>query len=277
MATHVRICKFDPENIKKHRIVLAVGRRGSGKSSLLMDMLYNLHERYDYCLAMCPTMESAGMLRECMPESCVYNRFSQAKLETLVQTARELAGAGKEKNFLLVLDDVLYDKSICRSQAFRFLFLNGRHVRISVFITAQYVIDMPPDLRSNVDYVFSMKEPMLGNRVKLHRNFFGILSFDDFCAILDRTTQNHECICLDNTSATTSVNDCIFWYKAKQNCPKFSIGLKVFYNLEDRFKRPEGSPGPSAQEQEAQAVSAKKVKLTIVKEEDGDAVDDAER
>ena len=279
MATHVRIRKFDPADIKKHRIILAVGRRGSGKSSLLMDLLYNLRERYDYCLAMCPTMESAGLLRKCMPESCVYNRFSQAKLELLVQTARELAAAGKEKAFLLVLDDVLYDKSICRSQAFRFLFLNGRHIKITLFITAQYVVDMPPDLRSNVDYVFSMKETMIGNRVKLYKNFFGgvVGSFDDFSLLLDRTTQNFECICLDNTSSTSTIHECIFWYKANKDIGDFQIGLKVFYDLDSRFRRPEGYLGPSLDEQEATVAASKKAKLTIIKEEEENSSQDDER
>jgi hypothetical protein len=279
MATHVRIRKFDPADVKKHRIILAVGRRGSGKSSLLMDLLYNLRERYDYCTAMCPTMESAGLLRRCMPESSVYNRFSQSKLELLVQTARELAAAGKEKSFLLVLDDVLYDKSICRSQAFRFLFLNGRHIKVTLFITAQYVVDMPPDLRSNVDYVFSMKETMIGNRIKLYKNFFGgvVGSFEDFCVLMDRTTQNYECICLDNTSSTSSIHECVFWYKANKNIDDFEIGRRVYYDLEERYRRPEGSAGPSAEEQESSAAAAKKTKLTIIKEEEDDDRGEDER
>jgi Poxvirus A32 protein len=279
MATHVRVRKFDPDTVKKHRIMLLVGRRGSGKSSLLADLLYNLKDRFDYCVAMCPTMESANMLRSCMPESCVYNRFSPAKMELLVNTARELAAKGKERSFLLVLDDVFYDKTICRSQAFRFLFLNGRHCRIFCICLLQYCVDLPPDLRANVDYVFSMREPMLANRIKLFKMFFGVFgSYDDFAAVFDRCTQNFECICLDNTAQTTGVTDCIFWYKARIDLPPFKLGLRLFYDLHDRYKRAEGSTAPTAEEQEAGAVAAaKKPKLTVHKEDNDDDEHEDER
>lgn len=269
MAVQMRVRKFDPQAIKNDRIMLIVGKRGSGKSSLLADLLYSLRDRYDYCMAMCPTMESANMLRQCMPESSVYNRFSQAKLDVLVQTARELAAKEKERHFLLVLDDCFYDKSICRSQAFRFLFFNGRHTHVSIILLVQYLVDLPPDLRSNVDYVFSMRESVLANRMKLYKMFFGVFgSFEDFAAVFERCTQNYECICLDNTQASSTPADCIYWYKATTDLPKFRLALKIFYELGVKYRRAEGSDIPSLEEQEA---VTKKPKITVHKE--GQATD----
>jgi len=267
MATHVRVRKFDPETIKNHRIMLLVGRRGSGKSTLLADLLYRLRDRFDFCLAMCPTMESANMLRGCMPASCVYDRFSAAKLELLISTARELAAQGKEKNFLIVLDDCLFERGITRSTAFRFLFLNGRHIRVSCICLLQYCVDLPPDLRANVDYVFSMREPMLTNRIKLWKNFFGCFSSaEDFSSCLERCTQNYECMLMDATSNGSGVADCIFWYKASKDLPPFQLGLRLYYTLTERYRRVEGST-PSAEEQESGP--SKKKPTFVVHKEDG--------
>jgi len=261
----VRVKKFDPDSIKKDRISLIVGKRGSGKSSLLKDLLYSMSDRFDFTMAMCPTMESANMLKSCMPECCVYSRFSPGKIDLLVQTAREFAAKGKERHFLLVLDDVFYDKSICRSQAFRFLFFNGRHIRVTVVLLLQYLVDLPPDLRANVDYVFSMRETVLANRLKLYKMFFGVFgSFEDFCAVFERCTQNYECICLDNTLQSTGVSDCIFWYKARLELSDFRLGAEVYYNLQDRYRRAEGSTVPSIEEQE---FVAKKPKVCVMKED----------
>ena len=272
----VRVKKFVPETIKKDRISIIVGKRGSGKSSLLKDLLYRMRDRFDFCMAMCPTMESATMLKECMPESSVFSRFSPAKVELLVQTAREIASKDKERHFLLVLDDVFYDKSICRSQAFRFIFFNGRHCRITCVILLQYLVDLPPDLRANVDYVFSMRETILANRMKLYKMFFGVFgSFDDFAAVFERCTQNYECICLDNTLQSTGVTDCIFWYKAQMDLESFKLGNKIFYQLQEEYRRAEGSAIPSIEEQE---FLAKKPKVCVMKEgEGGGSGDEDER
>lgn len=264
MATQLRVRKFDPSTIKNHRIILVVGKRGSGKSVLLEDLLYNLRDRFDYCMAMCPTLESANMLRSCMPDCCVYNRFSQAKLDLFVQTAREVTTKKKERSFLLVLDDVFYDKSVCRSQAMRYLFLNGRHAHCHVICLVQYMIDLPPDLRSNVDYVFSMRESVLANRIKLYKMFFGVFgSFEDFAAVFERCTQNYECIALDNTLPSSTAAECIFWYKAQLGLPDFRLARPVYYDLTARYKRAEGSQGPSAEEQDA---ASKRPKVMVHKE-----------
>lgn len=261
----VRVKKFDPDTIKKDRITLIVGKRGSGKSSLLQDLLYSMRDRFDFCMAMCPTMESGDALKKVMPECCVYNRFSPGKIDMLVQTAREFAAKNKERHFLLVLDDVFYDKGICRSQSFRFLFFNGRHVRVTVIILIQYMVDLPPDLRANVDVVCSMKETILANRLKLFKMFFGVFAtFADFESVFERCTQNYECICLDNTLQSTGVADCIFWYKARLDLPSFRLGTNIYYKLQDQYRRVEGTAFPSIEEQE---FVAKKPKVSVHKED----------
>ena len=270
----VRVKKFDAESIKKDRICLIVGKRGSGKSSLLKDLLYSMRDRFDFCMAMCPTMESANTLKSCMPESSVFSRFSPGKIDLLVQTAREVAAKNKERHFLLVLDDVFYDKSICRSQSFRFLFFNGRHIRVTVVLLLQYLVDLPPDLRANVDYIFSMRETVLANRLKLYKMFFGVFgSFEDFVAVFERCTQNYECICLDNALQSTGVADCIFWYKARLEMDKFRLGANVYYHLEEKYRRAEGSAVPTVEEQE---FIAKKPKVSVLKEDHQESRQDGE-
>lgn len=49
----------------------------------------------------------------------------------------------------------------------RELFMNGRHRRMFVLIAMQYVLDMPPDLRSQVDYVFALRDTIHSSRDKL--------------------------------------------------------------------------------------------------------------
>ena len=240
---HVRIKKLDVHTIKPHRITLLLGRRGSGKSVLLRDLLYNSCDRYDFAMAMCPTMESSQLLKECMPKCCVFDRYMQSKIDALVRVATETTAQGKGRSFLLILDDVMYDKAICRTQSFRYLFYNGRHAKISVMILLQYLTDMPPDMRTQVDYVYTMKENTIQNRMKLYKMFFGVFdTFEDFTAVLDRCTQNYETLMLDNTLQSNGPADCIFWYKAKMDNPSFQLCRPIYYHLENKYKRSEPAP-----------------------------------
>lgn len=271
---HMKVRKFSMSQIKPHRISLLLGRRGAGKSVLLRDMLYHLRDRFDYVIAMCPTMESATMLKACMPAASVYDRFVPHKVEALIALAQDYVGKGKSKSFFLVLDDCMYEKSICRTPYFRNLFYNGRHYKITVAILLQYLVDITPDLRAQIDYVFTCREPIIGNKVKLHKMFFGVFgAFDDFLAVLERCTQNFEVLCLDNTLSTTGANQCVFWYKASHSLPDFSVGADVFYRLSNKYGR---EPGSSPPLEEGGEGGARRARITVTKEgEDGD--EDGER
>jgi len=237
---HVKVRKLDVSSIKPHRITLLLGRRGSGKTVLSQCLLQNLKDRYDFVLAMCPTLESSRLLKKHLPESCVYDRYVQGKVDSLVKVASECAANGKARNFLLILDDVMYDKAICRTQSFRYLFYNGRHAQISCMVLCQYLIDIPPDMRAQIDYVFTMKENTIQNRLKLYKMFFGIFAtFEDFSAVLDRCTQNYETLMLDNTLQTNSPTDCVFWYKAKVDNGDFELGKRAFFELTKKHRRSE--------------------------------------
>ena len=76
---------------------------------------------------------------------------------------------GHGSNVFLLLDDCMYDRGIFRGDTgklFRQLFMNGRHRRIFFLNCQQYAMDMPPDLRSQVDVVFQLRDNILSSRKK---------------------------------------------------------------------------------------------------------------
>lgn len=236
-----KITKFKPDTLKPGRIIFIVGKRGCGKSTLLRDLLSRMTEQVDYALAMCPTMESAEMLRGCLPASSVYDRYVPAKVDQVVRVAQHYASINKKRQILLCLDDCLYDRNVLRSPAIREIFFNGRHLGITFIALAQYCMDISPDLRTQIDYLFVMKENIVSNRQKLWKYLFGcVQNFDDFAAIMDRCTQNFECLCLDNTLNSGTIQDCVFWYKASASVDPFKLGARIFFSLDRKTKRPAG-------------------------------------
>ena len=108
--------------------------------------------------------------------------------------------------------------------------MNGRHWRIFFMLTMQYCMDLPPDLRSNIDYIFVLRENIIQNQEKIYKNFFGIFpNFHIFQDVLTSCTEGYDCLVLDNTSRSNKIQDCVFWYRAKHG-RSFKIGSKELWS-----------------------------------------------
>jgi hypothetical protein len=125
-------------------------------------------------------------------------------------------------------------KDVCIRQCF----MNGRHWKIFFMLTMQYCMDLSPDLRANVDYVFILRENVIQNREKLYKSFFGIFpTFDMFNQVMTSCTENYECLVLDNTSKSNKIQDCVFWYKASLR-KNFRIGSPELWNYHKKHYNP---------------------------------------
>jgi hypothetical protein len=127
---------------------------------------------------------------------------------------------------------------VLKSVAMRELFCNGRHLRIHMSCAVQYLMDMDPSLRTNVDYVVAMREKIMMNRVKLHKYFFGVFpQFKDFNKVFEKCTAEYSAIVMDNTSRSSRPEDCIFWYRAQQDVGHFRMGKEIFWRLSEQHAK----------------------------------------
>jgi hypothetical protein len=267
----VRLKRFDPTAIKPHRIILVVGKRGTGKSVLQRDLMYHMRDSIDFGLAMTPTEETADMFREHMPDDWIYHGFSVAKLDTMLGLQRELIKHRKSRRLMLILDDCMYDKRILKGIGIRDLFMNGRHLNICMCNAMQYVMDMGPDLRTQVDYIFALRENIISNKQKLWKYFFGMFEkYEDFAKVMDKCTDGHSAIVMDNTTGSNNIEDCIYWYKAQhETLPEFRMGKDVYWTLADRCQR----PSEEIEDEDRDALETKTTvsrRISLVQREDGE-------
>jgi hypothetical protein len=232
----IRVKKFDPSTIKESRILFIIGKRHTGKSVLMKDLLYHM-PRPDYVLAMAPTEDTLQMFREFLPESCIFDHFSQEKLERTVTLQRELVNRGKKRTVLILLDDCLYQKGVLKSNAMRSIFFNGRHDHISLMCAAQYMMEVDPSLRTNIDYLFTMRENILTNRQKLFKYYFGqFAKFDEFDKVMTACTQDYRALVLDGTVSTASAaTDCVMWYRGDYNVPSFRLCKPIYWSWSQKY------------------------------------------
>ena len=243
MPTRLKIRKYNvKEQLRPDAVVLMVGKRGTGKSTLLKDVMRNMSDKLDYGIAMSPTEECTSDMGSYIPPSCIYNDFNSDKIDQLLEAQRLAIKRGSKRRVFLLLDDCMYDKKVMKATNIRNVFMNGRHRRIFFANCQQYVMDMPPDLRSQIDVCFALRENIRANKEKLWKFFFGMFdTFNEFNEVMDNCTQNFECLVYDGGSRSNQVEDCIFWYKAAASAPEFKLCRPCFWKLSRHYAIREGA------------------------------------
>jgi hypothetical protein len=244
--------KFDPRLINKKRkaghspIMAFLGSRGRGKSTLVGDILYFIQD-IPFVMVMSGTEEANGHFSKIVHPLFVYSKFEPEALIELVnhqkKKAKILQAEGKElkkcpeHHVCVILDDLAYDKAMMKLEAIREIFFNGRHYGITLFITFQFMMELRPDMRANVDYVFVCKENKKDNLERLHKYFFGMFDkIADFKKTLQACTNDYGCLVLQNNSLSDRIEDQVFWYKARLD-RKFRIAPNKWPMWDEKLKQ----------------------------------------
>lgn len=231
---------FNP-NENKGPVVVLIGRRDTGKSFLVRDLLYH-HQDIPIGTVISGTEAGNGFFSKHVPKLFIHDEYNTAIIENILKRQKlVLKQVKKEKDAygrsnidpraFVILDDCLYDNSWTKDKVMRLLFMNGRHWKIMLVITMQYPLGVPPNLRTNIDYVFILREPYISNRKRIYENYAGMFpTFESFCQVMDQCTENYECLVVDNNSKSNKLDEQIFWYKAS-NHNDFKLGSKEFWEL----------------------------------------------
>jgi hypothetical protein len=237
---NMRLIQFDA-NESKGPVVVLIGRRDTGKSFLVRDLLY-YHQNVPIGTVISGTEEGNGFYGNMVPKLFIHNEYQTIIIENILkrqkkvlkEIKKEMAAYNKttiDPRAFVILDDCLYDKTWSKDKFMRLLFMNGRHWKLMLIITMQYPLGIPPELRTNIDYVFILREPYVSNRKRIYDNYAGMFpSFESFCQVMDQCTENYECLVINNNVKSNKLQDQVFWYKAEAH-RDFKLGSKQFWEL----------------------------------------------
>ena len=231
---------FRPDE-NKGPVVVLIGRRDTGKSFLVRDLLY-YHQDIPIGTVISGTEAGNGFYSSHVPKLFIHDEYNTAIIENILKRQKMVIKQIKKENeaygrcnidgrAFVILDDCLYDNTWARDKLMRLLFMNGRHWKIMLVITMQYPLGVPPNLRTNIDYTFILREPYLTNRKRIYENFAGMFpTFESFCQVMDQCTENYECLVVSNNAKSNKLDDQIFWYKADPH-RDFKLGSKEFWDM----------------------------------------------
>lgn len=238
---NLRLKKFDMSKIKHDKVVVLIGKRETGKSFLVKDLLWH-HQSIPFGTVISGTEGANHFYGKVVPPIFIHEEYSPMIIANVLKRQKLIAKkidkdlsergttAVDPRNFL-ILDDCLYDQGWIRDRNVRYLFMNGRHVHTMFIITMQYAMGIPPALRTNIDYVFILRENIVANRRRLYEQYAGMFpDFDSFCQVMNQCTENFECLVIDNNAKSNKLEDQVFWYKASPR-PDFRLCSSELWSM----------------------------------------------
>jgi hypothetical protein len=217
---------------RKSPMIIVIGKKDTGKSFLIRDILFNSQSCFPVGTVISGTEVANEFFQNMVPSKFIHDKYSPQIVMNVIKRQmnikqtrnKDKASKGGQSNIdpraFLILDDCLYDASWIKEESTRYVFMNGRHIDMMTMITMQYPLGITPNLRTNVDFVFILRENILGNRRRIYENYAGMFpTFEMFCDFMDQCTENYECLVICNNVSSNKLEDQVFWYKASDHPP----------------------------------------------------------
>lgn len=235
----IQLRKFDMSEIKDDKVVVLIGKRDTGKSFLCKDILFH-HRDIPVGQVISGTEGANQFYSKMVPKLFIHGEFNTQIVQNILKRQKMLIdkinqGQGNiDPRSFLILDDCLYDNSWAKDKFMRSVFMNGRHYKLLFMLTMQFALGIPPNLRTNIDYVFILRENYVSNRKRLYEHYAGMFpSFEMFCQIMDQCTENYECLVINNNAKSNKLTDQVFWYKAEPH-DDFRICSQQAWDFSDK-------------------------------------------
>ena len=132
----MRWITFRPDE-NKGPVIVMIGRRDTGKSYLVRDLLYH-HQDIPIGTVISGTEAGNGFYAAHVPKLFIHEEYNSVLIENILrrqkavlkQVNKEIETFRKstiDPRTFVILDDCLYDQSWTRDKLMRLLFMNGRH------------------------------------------------------------------------------------------------------------------------------------------------------
>jgi hypothetical protein len=222
-------CEIDS---RKSPIMVIIGKKDTGKSFLVRDILFHTQQCFPVGTVISGTEVANEFFQHMVPSKFIHDKYDKSVIMNVLKRQMNVkqkrnqdkgnrgGSSSVDPRAFLILDDCLYDATWIKEESTRYVFMNGRHVDLMTMITMQYPLGITPNLRTNVDFVFILRENILGNRRRIYENYAGMFpTFEMFCSFMDQCTENFECLVICNNVSSNKLEDQVFWYKASDHPP----------------------------------------------------------
>lgn len=214
---------FNAKKIKSGSVVAIIGRTGKGKTHLVKDLVSNMADPVDYGFVVTNQDAECDSYKDVFPSFRHCSAFDASMLDEIINMQKRGKNEARVlnlpvstvKHVCIVIDD-LSEENVKTSCLFE-MFLNGRHLNLTVVFTSQYPLPMAANMRINIDYVFVSGNQLTSDpdQLKLLHKYFGCLpdhfQLQNLLSVVGMKRYN---FLVDDNTISTRGKSTIFQYKA---------------------------------------------------------------
>jgi hypothetical protein len=227
--------------------MLIFGRRRTGKSTFIRDMIYQLAGWYPRALVFSKTDHMNHIYEEHFPKDAIKkdmnNDLLNAVLEfqlSLINHDRKDELKEEDPNYfrcMFIFDDMVDDPNQIRySIPLNKIFTQGRHFKALGIFATQYFKAFSPSMRTNLDYGVIFATGDEDTRENLKKLFGEGVDKYMFYTMMNKYTRHHMCLIADNSNpAEIRLKKKFKWYKARlpDELGEFYMGNDAFWANEE--------------------------------------------
>lgn len=225
-----------------------IGKRREGKSFCARWILSAVHHHFPRVWCFTNTKIN-GYWQDMIPDKFVFDQYEPAVMEQIIVRQKALIKwmkkhpdeAERQKvnpNIIIILDDCInQDLHHSLAEHLKYVFFNGRHLKILFIITLQYARGIPPGFRENIDMCFLYRMHSIAQKEAICENFLGnypkktALKILSECVWQDHETGVRQFLCVD-TSGNSDLGHELYVGQATEP-PKFKIGCEEWWKTDD--------------------------------------------
>ena len=220
--------------------IVVVGKPGTGKSTLIKSLLYSKKHIFPVAIVMSGSEDTNHAYEKYMPGTFIFNEYDASKISEIIKRQKIASEHLENAWCALILDDCTDDPKIFHSKLQQALFKKGRHWHLFYILSLQYAMDVKPVIRTNVDGIFILREPLLKNRESLYKNYASIIpDFATFCILMDNLTSNYTCLYIHGATTVNRWQDCVFYWKPPIAPEGWKLGCPEYWEFHHQRFNPE--------------------------------------
>ena len=192
-----------------NKIVSLIGKRNSGKSQMLRYLVMQQRSLFKSIFVLCPTESVNSFYKDLVKKENIFDSYNETWIESLIKKMTEINTNKSDESashVLLILDDCCSDTNFHQSQSFKKLCTRGRHIKISVIITCQYIYQVPPVARNNSDFILCSQMNTQGLDLLTSEFLMGNISKKDFIQMYYKNTADFGFLIINNNCASSNDN-----------------------------------------------------------------------
>lgn len=206
--------------------VVLIGKRFSGKTTTIMNIMHHFMNIFEFGYVICASNATREIYRDSIPNAFIHAGISADMIERIVSYQEMRSKKGNIKPIFIIFDDLNFDQKLLRSTSMFKLFANGRHYKIFLLLSLQYLKGIGPNCRGNIDAVILHRETVLKNQKKLFDDYAcGFKTFDEFRHVFDEVAKERRVLIM--MKCEEQKHDFpVFNWKPHYPIPKFKINSK---------------------------------------------------